>query len=215
MTRDLLFARTRTSRHTLLAVLVAAVVSALLQGHTFIAPIVPWESRVLTTPLLPAVVAIAAMPAFASPMPELESANPAAVARLRTRWAIAWIAMVSLGWSVLVVAGNAVVGDRTSAAAFPAMAAGRNAMFFLALALGSAVLLGADLAWVIPAAAVTSLVFFGRNFDQQPRDWAILLHGPSSVLSWLLAIGLTSVAVIGYRRCDTGGLARTRLGVQK
>ena len=213
MSGFLLFARTRASPRTVLAVLVTVVLSAGLQGRAFIAPVVPWEPLVLTTPLLPAVIAMAGTAAFSAPLPELEEADARTVGQLRTAWACTWLAGVSLGWFLLVAIGRRYLSPSAEAPFFSAAAAGRNAMCFLAIALCSGVLLGADLGWVLPAVVVTVLVFFGRAPDQQPHHWAVLLHGSAHLGDWVMAIVLGGMAVAGYRYHDAVGLARRWLRV--
>ena len=66
------FGRTRLTPSTVTAMLIALMVTTLLQGRTFVAPIVPWDITVLTSPLLPVTLAVVALRACEPRLYELE-----------------------------------------------------------------------------------------------------------------------------------------------
>lgn len=206
MTGVLLFGRTRLSRSTGLALLAALLVTTGLQGRTFLAPVIPWDVTVLTSPLLPVLVAVVALKACEPTLVGLELAAPRArVARVRLGWATAVLVVLSVACGCSAAVANALaLGVRTA----PSVLACAFASFFAAGLVG-AVVFGADLGWLLPCLLVTALVFFGRNSDQVPFSWAWLLHAPGSVSLWLVTALLVLAALAGYCWSDTTGRLRS------
>jgi hypothetical protein len=120
------------------------------------------------------------------------------LARSRLVWAVA---MAGLG--ALLAAVSAWGGDREG---ISAVGAALNALCFIGLGLTTAALLGADLAWLGPSLLALGTFFFGKDFDNQNRSWAWLLHPPSDPGSWSISIGLLLAGIAMYSALDSIGL---------
>ncbi|WP_347352117.1 hypothetical protein [Intrasporangium sp.] len=169
-------------------------------------PVVPWEVVVVTTPLLPAVVAVLTVRCCDDPMAGLEEVlAPRRVTRVRLVWAL--LLTVGLAAAVaVVVLGSQVLLPGADDAGSSALSAARNAAAFFSLGLLTAVLLGGDLGWTVPVLLVTALLFFGRDPDQVVREWALLLRPGDDAAAGLIVVLLVVLSAAAYSRRDTIGV---------
>ena len=199
------FGRTRLTPSTVTAMLIALMVTTLLQGRTFVAPIVPWDVTVLTSPLLPVTLAVVALRACEPRLYELEQT----VGHRRVSAArFAWGTTLLLGLSLACVGSAAVANAAPLGVDASPSSLGLSFASFFSLGLVGSLLLGYDLGWVPPCVLVTALVFFGRDQDQVPRAWAWVLHDASSPSPWLTTGALAVAALVYYWRSDTVGTLR-------
>lgn len=204
-----LFGRTRLAPATVAALAVSLLVATVLQGRTFVAPVIPWDITVLTSPLVPVVVAVVALRACEPTLHDLEGVGPQGrVVTLRLAWAGALTAALVALSATTAVLGNALVAE---VAVRPVSLALSFVSFFAVGLLGSAVL-GSDLGWVPPCLLAVALVFFGRDPDQVAHRWAWVLQPPTSTLAWSVPLALLVVAVTSYALVDTVGTARATTG---
>lgn len=209
MTGLVLFGRTRVSRSTVLGLGIAVGAVLVLQGRTFIAPIVPWDLTVLTSPILPVGVAVAAMPGFEPALHALEATVPRGrIRRVRLAWGAGVVGTLASLCALVGLVGNSLslgVPTRPVVLAF-------GLVTFLSVGLIGALWLGADLGWLLPCLLATALVFLGRDVDQEPRSWAWVLHDPSSATAWVVPACLSGIGLAGYSYIDSVGLLRARFG---
>lgn len=187
-----LFARSRLDKRVAVTFLVACCAELALSGRSFDVPVVPWEVIAITWPLVPVAPAIVALRPLDTPLAflELATGDPCRAALSRLWWCLTCVVAVGGSQSLIFLAADAVGGAPTSG-----MSVGiRNALGYWALGLISGWLLGVELCWVAPTLLVTSLVFFGRNADQLPRGWALLLRDSGSGPAWAVTASLAIVA---------------------
>ena len=207
MTGLALFGKTRLAASTGLGLLGSFVVMLGLQGRTFVAPVVPWDITVLTSPLLPVVPAVVALKACEPVLVSLEATiAPRRVARLRALWG----ALLTLGLSVVSMGVGFIANALSLETQVPLGTLAMSFASFFAVGLLGSLALGADLGWSWPCALVTGLVFFGRDPDQQPRAWAWILHQPSAVAAWAPTTLLVCLAICWYGCTDTVGVFRSQ-----
>lgn len=209
MTSLVLFGRTRLAPSTGCALLVALVVTTLLQGRTFVAPIIPWDVTVLTSPLLPVVVAVVALRACE---PVLHDLEVTAERRRTTVARLAWGFTLVTALAGLCAVSALVANDLPLGVDVPPEILALSFVSFFSVGLLGAQLLGADLGWIGPCLLVVALVFFGRDADQQPRAWAWVLHDTSAFSTWSVPAGLAAAALVYYWRVDTVGTLRALTG---
>lgn len=122
----------------------------------------------------------------------------AAAVRPVLRFDIVYV--VSAALLVLAVMGGLQVAGWSALG----LAAGRNAVGFIGLAMIGRRIIGRDAAAVVPAAAVVLIAFFGGDTTGAPEWWAWIARPTLDIRSWLVAGGLLAVGVVAM------GLARTQ-----
>ena len=136
----------------------------------------------------PALLALlgAALPAvLSSPGARLAAALPRRPWQLRAATAVA-IALTS----ILVAASACALIDR------PVEAGLRNTSWSVALAVGSATLVGTQTSWVAPARAGGATWLSGRAERGAPLPWAVLLKPPSTGSLTVAAVVLVATLAI-------------------
>lgn len=107
-------------------------------------------------------------------------------------------ALIALGLVTTDVGSSTLAGDLSGPAAV------RNFIGFTGLALISAVLLGASLAWPLPLALAIAAVSVGAPAGNPPRAWAWPIHSnddatPFATALALFVLGAIALAVLGTR----------------
>lgn len=204
-----LFGRSRLSRSVALALLASLVATTVLQGRTFVAPVIPWDIIVLTSPLLPVLVAVVALRACEPTLVDLESTLAGRrLPLVRLAWGVGLMVVLAGLCTLTAVVANALAFG----VAIEPLSLALGFVSFFAAGLLGALVLGADLGWLPPCLLTVALVFFGRDPDQAPRAWAWVLHSPSLPGPWLLTLLLAAAALTGYSQQDTVGLTRAGNG---
>ena len=198
------FAVARTEPKVLVTLVVAALAGAALQGRDVPVPVIPGDAVVRTSPLLPLLVVVVALQALSAPMAVLEAtAVSPRLVRARLGYAVAVLCLCSA-----VAAASAAGADREGAS--PGMAVA-STLTLLGVGLVGAVVLGADLGWLLPCVLALCTFFFGKDYDNQVRGWAWLLHPASDPLSLALSWSLAAAGVAAYAWCDTTGLVHRKV----
>ncbi|WP_284292436.1 hypothetical protein [Luteimicrobium album] len=194
----LLFARARVSTRDWVALSLSLFACVLLQGHSFVAPVVPWSVQVLTTPLAPAVPAACVVVLLRRVSPALDTTLD--VERHQAARAF-WVAFLLVaGVVTCAVVATIASGGRQDAA----VSARSYASFFGLEAVGAS-LWGVETAWIAPACVLTAHIYFGRTADQVPLSWAWILSPAGSLASWCFAFVIAASAVTLYILRDTAG----------
>lgn len=116
----------------------------------------------------------------------VEAAAVRPVHRLDIVYAVSTALLVLGVMGGLQVAGWSALG----------LAAGRNAVGFIGLALIGRRIVGRDAAAVVPAAAAVLIAFFGGDTIGTPEWWAWIATPTSDIRSWLVAGGLLAVGAV-------------------
>lgn len=186
----------------------ATVLGLVLVGRGFVVPLIPAEITMETDPFSGLPLALVLAMTATTTMPRTESGLP--VARLRSARAITLFALGLL--TVAVLATIVALGPILPGAVGQVddLRLIRSAVLFLALGLGGAVVLGADLGWILPAVLAVATIFWGKNADQEVRPWAIVLqHGPVAGAS-VLVLTMLLAAMVSFVLWDGTGLLRRR-----
>ncbi|QKW06553.1 hypothetical protein HUT18_09200 [Streptomyces sp. NA04227] len=116
-----------------------------------------------------------------SPMADLEQTSAQPMDRHRSVYLVLLLAL-AVGLSVLPLAGGV--------SADVAVAAARNAVGYLGLALISARLFGSGLAWLLPFGMFGPTLLLGVDSDNTPEPWAWSLHASDSATASAVAAAL-------------------------
>lgn len=202
----LLFARSRLSRRTAATVAAAFVVEAMLQGRSFILPVMPWEVVVYTSPLLPAIPAVVALRAVEPGFSPLEGLTgyPARLRLCRFLWLVAVAIALAATQAAVSVASPHPEDTYPISSATEV----RNVVAFFAVGVVSAAVVGAELTWLAPLVLMTALMFFGRDRDQAVHSWALLLRQGGDAASWLAVAAVIAGAVGLFTWRDLAPLVR-------
>lgn len=178
----------RRVRMSLLAVGLLAVIIVVVGELTITMPALgSVQGLALPASLLsPLIVSTSVSHGLARGDAVVEAAAVRPVHRLDTAYAVS-IALLALG----VAGGLHVVGWSTLG-----LAAGRNALGFIGLAMIGRRFVGRDAASVVPAAAALLIAFFGGDTVGAPEWWAWIARPTSDIRSWIIAGGLLAVGVI-------------------
>jgi hypothetical protein len=122
----------------------------------------------------------------------------------RAFWALV-LSALAVGLAALAASGAEEPGS--------ILVAARNAAAFLGAGLAGSALLGADLAWLPSCLLALCTFFFGKNFDNEVRRWAWLLHPDTAPAATVVSAGLLVAGGVLFALLDSTGWLRRKAAI--